>query len=164
MPRIHTLKVEPMTAESFRPFGEVIEAKDRPAHERRFFPFPFEIDGRTTVEVIWQPFQGRQFGDLERHFAITQTFIPLGGAPSVVAVAAPTDLDDPEAIPEPDDVHAFAIDPDKGFVYKTGTWHSLNRYILEPPGASFVILNVDPNPTQEVDYETRFGVTFEVAP
>ena len=29
---------------------------------------------------------------------------------------------------------------------------SLDRYVLSPPGATFVILNVDPNPTQIVDY------------
>ena len=60
-----------------------------------------------------------------------------------------------------DALHA-AEEATQGFVYKTGTWHSLDRYILSPPGASFVILNVDPNPTQVVDYATERGITFEV--
>ena len=159
MTTIHTLTVEPMTADSFRPFGEVMEARERPADERQFFPVTFDIQGRTTVDVIWQPFAGRQFTELERHFNVTQTFIPLDGSPAVVAVAAPTG---PEEIPAPEDVRAFLIDPGKGYAYKTGTWHSLDRYILSPPGASFVILNVDPNPTEVVDYDERFGITFEV--
>lgn len=156
------LPIEPMTAEAFAPYGEVMEARERPADGRRFFPIDFWIDGRTTVDVIWQPIEGRKFSLLERHFAVTQAFIPLEGAPSVVAVARPTDLSDPEAIPKPEEVRAFLIDPGKGYAYKTGTWHSLDRYLLKPPGASFIILNVDPNPTQVVDYSERFGVEFEV--
>ena len=156
------LPIEPMTAEAFAPYGELMEARERPADGRRFFPIDFRIDGRTTVDVIWQPIEGRKFRLLERHFAVTQAFIPLEGAPAVVAVARPTDLDDPEAIPKPEEVRAFLIDPGKGYAYKTGTWHSLDRYLLKPPGASFIILNVDPNPTQVVDYAERFGVEFEV--
>lgn len=164
MSRIHELSIEPMTAETFRPFGELIDAKAHPSHERRFFPVPFEIDGRTTVDVIWQPAAGLEFNLLERHFNVTQAFIPLSGAPSVVAVAPPTDPDDPDALPRPEQVRAFRIAPGVGYVYKTGTWHSLDRYLLEPGGASFVILNVDPNPTQEVDYEERFGARFRIRP
>ena len=160
---IHRLPIEPMTAEAFAPFGELIEPRSRPADGRRFFPIDFRIEGRTTVDVIWQPIEERRFRLLERHFAVTQAFIPLEGAPAVVAVAAPTNLDDPEAIPRPEDVRAFRIEPGKGYAYRTGTWHSLDRYLLEPPGASFVILNVDPNPTQVVDYAKRFGVEFEIA-
>lgn len=162
MPRVHTLNVEPMTAEAFAPFGEVMEAKARPPEARQFFPITCEVNGRTTLDVIWQPHAGRQFKLLERHFNVTQTFVPLEGSPAVVAVAPPTDLDDPAAVPRPEDVRAFLIDPTKGFAYKVGTWHSLDRYILSPPGASFVIMNVDPNPTQFVDYEEEFGVVFEV--
>ena len=159
---VHKLKVELMTTESFAPFGEVMEAKERPPDARRFFPITFEIEGKTTVDVIWQPYAERTFSTLERHFNVTQSFIPLEGSLAVVAVAPPTDLDNREAIPEPEDVRAFLIDPAKGFAYKTGTWHSLNRYILCPPGASFIILNVDPNPSQVVDYEKEFNVSFEV--
>lgn len=151
-----------MTAESFAPYGEIMEAKERPSHERQFFPITFDIDGKTTVDVIWQPYAERTFTTLERHFNVTQGFIPLEGSAAVVAVALPTELDDPEAIPKPGDVRAFLIDPTKGFVYKTGTWHSLNRYVLSPPGASFIILNVDPNPSQVVDYNEKFGITFEI--
>ena len=158
------LPIEPMTAESFAPYGELMEPKERPAEGRRFFPIDFRIQGRPTVDVIWQPLAGRRFRLLERHFAVTQAFVPLEGAPAVVAVAPPTDPDDPEAIPKPEAVRAFRIDPGKGYAYRIGTWHSLDRYLLGAPGASFVILNVDPNPTQVVDYAERFGVEFEIGP
>ena len=70
----------------------------------------------------------------------------------MVCVAAPTDLDDLQAVPRPEEVRAFLIDPGRPFAFARGTWHSLDRYVLSPPGSTFVILNVDPNPTQIVDY------------
>ena len=162
--RILELEVEPMTAEAFAPFGHLGLATERPADERLFFPVPFSIDGRPTLDVIWQPYaRDRRFSLLERHFAVAQGFVPLAGPPSVVCVAPPTDPDDEQAIPKPEEVRAFRIAPGTPFVYHTGTWHSLDRHLLSPPGATFLILNVDPNPTQVVDYAERFGVTFEVA-
>ena len=160
--KVHKLKIELMTAESFRPFGKVIEAKERPADKRLFFPIETIVDGKPVLRVIWQPSLGLRFTQLERHFNVTQSFVPLEGPLSVVAVSAPTDPNDPEDVPRPEDVHAFLIDGTKGWAYKVGTWHSLNRYILAPGGASFLMLNVSPNPSEVVDYDKKFGVIFEV--
>ena len=152
MPITHRLAIEPMTAESFVPFGRLLASSEEPAERRVMTALPFECDGRTTVHAIWQPCAGRSFSRLERHFGVTQTFVQVSGSPSVVCVAPPTDLDDPGAVPRPADVRAFLIDPGRPFAFARGTWHSLDRYVLSPPGATFVILNVDPNPTQIVDY------------
>ncbi len=152
MPPRHRLAIEPMTADSFAPFGRLLESSEEPPDRRVMTPLPFECDGRTTVHAIWQPCAGRSFSRLERHFAVTQTFAQVSGSPSVVCVAPPTDLADPDAVPRPEDVRAFLIDPDRAFSFARGAWHSLDRYVLAPPGATFVILNVDPNPTQIVDY------------
>ena len=151
-PRRRRLAIEPMTAASFAPFGRLLESAGEPADRRVMTPLPFACDGRTTIHAIWQPSSGRSFSRLERHFGVTQTFVQVSGSPSVVCAAAPTDLDDPHAIPRPEDVRAFLIDPGRPFSFARGTWHSLDRYVLSPPGATFVILNVDPNPTQIVDY------------
>ena len=85
---------------------------------------------------------------------MTQGVVQLSVAPAVGCAAPPTDLDDPLAIPMPTDVQAFLIDPGIGYSFKRGTWHSLNRHILQPPGATFIILNSSPNPTQLVDYHS----------
>ena len=151
-PRRHRLVIEPMTAESFAPFGQLLTSSVEPADRRVMTALPFECDGRTTVHAIWQPCAGRSFSRLERHFGVTQTFAQVSGSPAVVCAAPPTDLDDPHAVPRPEDVRAFLIDPGCPFSFARGTWHSLDRYVLAPPGATFVILNVDPNPTQIVDY------------
>ncbi len=151
-PRRHRLVIEPMTEESFAPFGRLLASSEEPADRRVMTALPFECDGRTTVHAIWQPCAGRSFSRLERHFGVTQTFVQVSGSPSVVCVAAPTDLGDLQAVPRPEEVRAFLIDPGRPFAFARGTWHSLDRYVLSPPGATFVILNVDPNPTQIVDY------------
>ena len=152
MPQRRRLAIEPMTPESFAPFGWLLESSGEPPDRRVMTPLPFECDGRATVHAIWQPCAGRSFSRLERHFGVTQTFAQLSGSPSVVCAAPPTDLADPGAAPRPEDVRAFLIDPGRAFSFARGAWHSLDRYVLAPPGATFVILNVDPNPTQIVDY------------
>ena len=50
----------------------------------------FEVDGPPLVMLLSSRSEGAQFTRLERHFGVTQTFIPLGQVPSVVAMAAPT--------------------------------------------------------------------------
>jgi ureidoglycolate hydrolase len=154
------LAIEPMTPESFAPFGRMVESSGMPDDRRVMTPAEFECDGRITIHTIWQPCARRSFSRLERHFGVTQTFFQLSGSPAVVCAAPPTDLDDPDAVPRPEDVRAFLIDPGKGFSFARGTWHSLDRYVLAPPGATFVILNSDPNPTQIVDYADGTSVRF----
>lgn len=158
---IHKLKVEPMTEESFEPYGFILDAKDHPADHRILAKSDYRSEGETIVGVIWQPYQGQTFTQLERHFGVTQSFIQMSGSPAVVAVAAPTDLDDPMAIPSPEEVKAFLINPNKGFSFKVGTWHSLNRYVLSPPGATFAIMNSVPNPTQLVDLAKNYSLTYK---
>ena len=153
------LKVEPMTEESFTPYGEVWDAKEHPTDHRQSFSVAFEPSGKPRAAVMWQPYQGLTFTKLERHFHATHVFIPLNGSLAAVAVALGTDEDDPTAIPDPKDVRAFLIDGTKGFAYKKGTWHSLDRYILSPPGTTFVALNQSPNPTQTVDYMEGFSLS-----
>lgn len=150
-----------MTADAFAPFGEVWEAREQPADRRLLTPTGYEHDGRTTVNVIWQPRAGLGFHVLERHFGVTQSFVQLSGAPAAVCVAPPTQSDDPADVPDPASVRCFAIEPAKGWSFRRGTWHSLNRFILAAPGASFLILNSDPNPTHMVDYERGQAMLYD---
>ena len=160
MTKVHRLKIEPMTEEAFSPYGYLLDATERPTDHRIIAPVDFEVDGDGTLGVIWQPHEGIRFSQLERHFGVTQSFIQMSGSPAVVAVAEPTNIDDPMDSPEPENVRAFLIDSNKGYALKRGTWHSLNRFILTPPGAVFAILNSEPNPTQIVDYEKNYSLRY----
>ena len=161
MSRTVTLKIEPMTEESFRPYGEVWDAREHPADHRQSFSVAYQPEGKPTASVMWQPHETLTFTKLERHFHATHVFIPVSGSLAAVAVALPTDENDPTAIPDPTGVRAFLIDGTKGFCYKRATWHSLDRYILSPPGTTFVTFNTSPNHTQTVDYMEGFSLTHQ---
>jgi ureidoglycolate lyase len=181
MADIQRVKIEVLTAEAFEPFGEVLDGT-RPFDVKgsgvsRGYTVNFETDGTPRVQVTQTPFSGFTFSKLERHFLQTKVCVPLAGSPAVVAVATPTDPKDPEAIPSPDQVRAFLLDGTKGYMFKRATWHSVDRLPLYPPGSSFVVFNDRETAedlrlayegkggfkfTQEVNYTTRFGITFEL--
>ena len=151
MPAIR-VPVQPLTPEAFAPYGEVWQAAERPADRRIDHHTNFEHEGKAIVRVIWQPARGLSFVKLERHFAVTQGFVHMGGEPAVICVAPPTETDNPADVPDPTSVVGFQVEAGQGFAYRVGTWHSLDRFLLRPPGASFLIINSAPNPTQMVDY------------
>jgi ureidoglycolate lyase len=112
---------------------------------------------------------------MERHFHVSQAFIPLGGEHAAVAVAPPSD--DPGSVPALDEIRAFLLDGSKGYVLHKGTWHSLDRFPLRPPDTRFVMLTDHETQgdliaayaagksaalTQEIDLERRFGTTIEL--
>lgn len=179
MGQIAHIKAELMTEESFRPFGALLAPRADAADFRGLmsdgWKTPFEIDGSPLFMTLVSRFGGMRFTWLERHFGVTQTFVPLGSVPALVAVAAPTDPGDPGAIPNPDDVHAFVVDGSCGYVLKRGTWHSLDRYPLYPAESRLVIISSQETQieletvdraewrlTQQVDFDASFGVTFEL--
>jgi ureidoglycolate lyase len=173
------IKAELMTEESFRPFGALLSRRlgspDFHGVASEGWKTPFEIDGAPELMLLVSRFSGMQFTKLERHFGVTQTFIPIGPVPALLAVAAPTDPGDPGAIPKPDEVRAFVVDGSCGYVLRRGTWHSLDRYPLYPAESQIVILTSHETQveletaqqsswrlTQQVDYEKEFGVTFQL--
>jgi ureidoglycolate hydrolase len=177
--QIVEVKAELMTEESFRPFGALLAPRADPADfhglQSEGWKTPFEIDGSPMLMVLTSRFNGTRFTWLERHFGVTQTFVPLGNVAALVAVAAPTDPEDQDAIPRPEDVHAFVVDGSCGYVLRRGTWHSLDRYPLYPAESRIVIISsqetqveletADPagwRLTQQVDFDARFGVTFQL--
>ncbi|HEY4910102.1 MAG TPA: ureidoglycolate lyase [Methylomirabilota bacterium] len=180
-PTITHLSVEPLTEESFRPFGQVIgESVAAPDFRGEQGTLGWSIDwrgGRAKISYLRTPYQGLRFRKLERHLDLTQAFIPMGGAPAVVAVAAPTDLRDRDAVPGPDAVRAFLLDGSVGYALHKGTWHSLDRFAVTPPDTRWVIITDHETAddleaaylgrggfalSQEVDYAARSGTTFEI--
>jgi ureidoglycolate lyase len=180
MRTIHELRIEPLTERAFEPFGQVVSAKARPADFRTESGTEgWAVDfhsGRPLVMVLRTPYQGFSFSKLERHFELTQTFLPLGGSPAVVAVAPPSP--DRSAVPDPAEVRAFLLDGTVGYALAPGTWHSLDRFPLYPPDTRWVIITDHETQqdllaaysgtggftlTQETDYAKRLGLVFNVA-
>ncbi|MBT7733207.1 MAG: hypothetical protein HN701_15980 [Rhodospirillaceae bacterium] len=161
MKRIVKLIPEDMTQQSFEDFGYLWEVMATPKTHRILEPVKFQCDGKTTVSTIWQPNEGRTFCDMERHAGVTQGFVQLSGSKSIVCAATPTNKKDNVDIPDLQNIKAFFINPKIGFAFKRGTWHSLNRYIVDGDGASFLIFNSDPNPTEMVDYSSGKGTRYD---
>lgn len=127
---MRTLAIEPLTADAFAPFGDVIAARGEPrginygATER--FHDLARIDctaegGRTIVNIFRSmpphfPFPVKV---MERHPLSSQAFMPLSSRPFLVVVAPKGDFD-------PAAVRAFRAGPGQGVNFAPGTWHHFN--------------------------------------
>lgn len=188
--KIITVRPEPVTVESFAPFGDVlaprptapitnqtlidkgfVRTKD-PVSAARYPDFD-ALDYWTPVAEISKDVM--RFGYLrpkqrplsvswfERHVLGTQTFIPIGGKRAVFVVAPRSDNADPDALPDLATTRAFLLDGSVGVNIHPGTWH-WTPFPLEP-GADFVILVRDragPDDLNFVDLEQRLGARVDV--
>ncbi|WP_405221584.1 ureidoglycolate lyase [Lentisalinibacter sediminis] len=122
-----TLTLEPLSAETFRPYGEVIAAgtvNADPMNDARFERYDdlarLTAEGRVGMSIARcrraasQPVTCPM---VERHPRGSQAFVPLAGFRFVVVVAPAG------APPSADDLRAFLTDGSQGVNYRAGTWH-----------------------------------------
>jgi len=123
------LEAIPLTADAFRPYGDVIEAADRFAvinnGTTRHYADLARIDvdsegGRARLSLYHvTPYQSPLVVTmLERHPLSSQLFMPLDDAPFLVVVAT---KDDAAIVPSA--VRAFLTNGRQGVNYHAGTWH-----------------------------------------
>jgi ureidoglycolate lyase len=182
MARFVEVSVEPISAEAFAPFGQLIAKRNgQPAFfgdGLRAWRLDCDITGTTELLFVQYDYRPMVFSKIERHFTITQCFIPLDGAAMVMVVAPLTDPSDRSALPPPASVRAFLVGGDMGILLLKGVWHALNRFPVHRAAASFALITStetqrelerqlnqgsEPELTQAVDYEQRFGVSFRIA-
>ena len=130
-----TLKAEPLTAQIFAPYGDVMEAKGVPDklinqgrcsryHDLAQLDFS---DGAAGISI----FQGQKetlpltLEMVERHPAGSQAFIPMSADPFLVVVAADDDG-------TPMDPRAFITSPGQAINFHRGTWHGVLTPLSEP--------------------------------
>lgn len=179
--RTTPIPLEPLSPQAFAPFGQVIaEHEAAPVFTGaglRAWRMSYEVAGETELMVVRYDHRPLAFTMLERHLNVSQSFVALGGAPSVMAVAAPTDPNDRSSVPEPGRVRAFLVPGSIGILLWRGTWHALTRFPARAEGATFLMVtgratqqelerqNADGTPprlTQAVDYAELAGLRFEV--
>lgn len=119
---------EPLTAEAFAPYGDVIEASDRAEQVpinygwttrfRDLAGLDYAGDGgRAMVSIMRsKPMTPLVLKIFERHPIGSQAFVPLQGRPFLVAVAPPGHFD-------PAAVRVFRAEVTQGVNYAKGTWH-----------------------------------------
>lgn len=155
------IKIEPLTAEAFAPFGLVLQPHKIPSFDlptKSLHRFPWSCDAPVIVQLLSFKRQPLKVGKIEKHMHVTESRMHIGGSPTVIVVGAPSD-----AVPQPSDLRAFRIDG-QGVMFHAGTWHAIDAYPLgEEPGL-FLFLsdkatqselfdNPVPNPTRSVIHD-----------
>jgi ureidoglycolate lyase len=117
---------EPLTADAFAPFGDLIEASDRAEMLAINYGWTTRFNALSDVAVgdghaILSIFRSRPLTPLvlkvfERHPLGSQAFMPLQGRPYLVAVAPPGAFDAAA-------VRVFRAETHQGVNYARGTWH-----------------------------------------
>ena len=120
------LRPEPLTAEAFAPFGDVIEVGPRAeaipinyGQTTRFNDLAhIDVEGGHAIVSIFRgrPLDPAHLKIFERHPLGSQSFTPLQGRPFLVAVAPAGDLD-------PAAIRVFRAAPHQGVNYAKGVWH-----------------------------------------
>ncbi|MCA8863692.1 MULTISPECIES: ureidoglycolate lyase [unclassified Halomonas] len=138
------LKAEPLTAEAFAPFGDVIDARTSASFpinagrtQRHHDLAKVETLGEnahTLINIfVSQPITlPLELTFLERHPQGSQAFMPLHQERFIVVVAPPGEHINPS------DVRAFVTDGRQGVNYRAGTWHAIQS-VLEREGEFLVV-------------------------
>ena len=123
------LTPEPLSADAFAPFGEVIETQDRDffminnGSTKRYHQLAEVELGQPQDRAIISIFRAQALAMpltvsmMERHPQGSQAFIPLKQNPFLIIVAPPGDE------PSPESLRAFVTDGSQGINYRRGVWH-----------------------------------------
>lgn len=139
--------VQEATPAALDGFGDILGRTDVPVAISDFMeavelrkPVRFASDDKTILSLATVHRRPLEVRWLERHYKHTQTFIPLGGRPFVIALAKPTQAE----FPDPADVRAFLFDGTQGITMHVGTWHEF-PFALADPTDLVVILRSETN-------------------
>lgn len=154
------LQAQPLTAEAFRPFGQVL----RPQHDGKPFDetdAQLKLDGGIPRFYIMQlKRKGTRFDKITRHLACTQCLGSLEGKEWLMAVAPPGEA----SAPKPEEIKAFRIPGDCFIKLEVGTWHAGPYF--ETDVINFY--NLELSDTNVVDHDTCslkqvYQTLFEIA-
>jgi ureidoglycolate lyase len=145
------LKVQPMTRESFAPYGVLIDSRGS-----------VEIDlgeGRPSLTGATSERRPFRFDFMARHKRTMQVFSPLASSQSVIAVAPPSE----SSVPPVERIAAFLVNGRLPYAYHKGTWHTPPFPVGE--WASYLV--VDRSGTLDDDWElvdlkTTLDQVFEI--
>ncbi len=147
-----TIRIEPMTAKEFAPFGDVLEAAGTPDkiinqglcgryHDRA--RLDFGPGGRAGISVFKAEPRSLPYrlDMVERHPDGSQAFIPMSADPFLVIVAEDADG-------TPTGFRAFLTTPGQGINLLRNTWHGVLTP-LSAPGLFTVIDRIGDTPNRE---------------
>jgi ureidoglycolate lyase len=145
------ITIQPMTAEAFAPFGDVLEVAGAPDklinqglcgrfHDRARVDVS---DGRAGISIFQSQTRALPYrlDMLERHPDGSQAFIPMSHDPFLVIVA-------PDENGKPGTPLAFRTAPGQAINFHRGTWHGVLTP-LHAPGLFAVIDRIGDGPNLE---------------
>ena len=145
------LTCQPLTAQAFAPFGDVLDCAGEPDklinaglcgryHDRA--QLDFGPDGRAGISIFNAQARSLPYSCtlLERHPDGSQAFIPMSADPFLVIVAEDDD--------GPVNPQAFLTAPGQGINFHRGTWHGVLTPLSEP-GLFAVIDRIGDTPNLE---------------
>ncbi|NEQ28204.1 MAG: Ureidoglycolate hydrolase [Microcoleus sp. SIO2G3] len=143
---VRSLPAQPISAEAFRPFGQVIAAAaDGKLFDREDAQLVLDR-GTPRFYIMRLTRRGRQFSRITRHQQCTQCLGSLEGQPWLIAVAAPTQSDRPPL----EAIAAFQIPGNCFIKLEVGTWHA-GPYFDQP---SIDFYNLELSDTNDTDHQT----------
>src|SRR5262245_14640566 len=114
-----TVRVQPLSAEAFHPYGQVLESRH---------PLYPEIDGgQSSVVMLRLKQRPKRIDMMAFHFSYNQTFIPVQGAMVLVVAPPPRNREADPAAYEVDyeRVAAFVLEPGQAVLINKGTGHNV---------------------------------------
>ena len=143
------IRIEPISAEAFAPFGSLLTTA--PGIARLNFAAPvtnFRPSAKANLAIVRPPVAAMpcHVTLMERHSFSTQAFLPLGGVRALLFVAPGGD-----AGPDLTQAHAFAVPGDIGISYHVGIWH-MGMALLDDAGSMAMLVHEDGT---EADTEFR---------
>ena len=127
---VRLLQVQPLSAEAFKPFGDVIQANDAAKHfsinqgyaeryDRLALVDANDLGGQAGISIFRAKARPMpiELSVLEKHPLGSQAFMPMSGHAYLVVVAPGGDA------PEIDKAQCFLASSTQGVNYAKGTWH-----------------------------------------
>ncbi len=140
------LAIEPLTAEAFRPFGQVIKQPQRtpdaagPGWQWWSETALMQSDGRPYgIGYLDLQLTELQFDWAERHMRSTEMLIPAGGD-CLVYVGPPDHPDQPDRLPPLDRFRVFLLEQGQGVLLHPGVWHGAPLAIDRPLNVVVLLL------------------------
>ena len=187
---IRDVESEPLNRETFAPFGDVLAPDDTRLDNRDLLSMGYAKMSDAVDDARLDDFdvldywggvatisreamrlgylrpkkRALAFSWFERHLKGTQTFVPLNGSRSLIAVAPPYEADNPDALPKLDEVRAFVLDGTMGINLHPGTWH-WTPFPLDDQ-SDFIILvreSVADDDLNFIDLEKRLNARIQIS-
>jgi ureidoglycolate lyase len=109
----YTVQAEPLTAEGFAPFGQVIGQGDCAVELRDGEVFHLDV-----ISYVRKPIR---VDHLNRHYKATQALVPLSGKPAVIVVGPPSvDFSSADHLGS---LRAFVMEGSSGINLALRVWH-----------------------------------------